>query len=848
MVRPLLVVTVVYTAGVTAGHLARPWPAVPLVLGCLCLAAAVLARVPRALLAAVFLAGALMSALAWSRLGPGPADVLLVGAGSAGLSEAVREGGLPARWVVVDGAVASEPRPAGDQRSSSFLLRAEAAGPYWRRGEVLHVVVRSGPGSGLGPGDRLRVAGFLSRPRSPGNPGEFNFPLHLAVSGVRYTLAARWCAPAPGNLGGPRGGLRGLAGRAAAACRGLRDRLLDRVAAALPAGEAALLASLVFGDTSRLPEDVARDFRRSGVYHILAVSGSNVAFVASGFWLAARLALAAVGLRGRPADRLVLPATAAVLPAYAVMAGLGPSVVRATLMAEAGLVYLWLDRRRELGAPVCLAALVMLTVRPLAITDVGFQLSYAATLGILALYPPLRRWASPAGRRAVLPRPLRGPAAAVSQVALVSLAAQAAVAPLLALHFGEVSVVGLAANTVVVPLAGLAVTAGLGAGGAAMCGPLGGLLGGPLFSLTSLLLKATAGAARLAAGVPLASLVVGSPPLPVVVGYYAALLWVLRGAGLGRARRRVLLSLVAAGAVVVAGLGTGLAVRAVRGPEVEVVFLDVGQGDAAVIHLPGRRAVLIDAGPAGAGRRVVVPYLKHRGQGRLDVVFLSHLHDDHVVGLVEVLADPSLSVGAIVTRPGALSAPRPPGFDLVLASAAARGVPVLEARAGARLSSGRGWGALVVLAAGGEALGIGESSVENNRSLVLQLLTCGVTFLFPGDLEGAGEEALRGGVPAGELASLVLKVSHHGSLYATTESFLAAVRPGLAVISAGANTFGHPAPATVQRLEDAGAAVVVTRVEGAVRCVASAGRLRVTCFRSGRFLTAPDPAGEEGAS
>ncbi len=447
------------------------------------------------------------------------------------------------------------------------------------------------------------------------------------------------------------------------------------------------------------------------------------------------------------------------------------------------------------------ATLALLAWRPGDVFDPGFQLSFAATAGIVYLAAPARA----ALERLGCPPRL---AAAVG----VSAAAQCAVLPVMAAHFNQLSLIGPAANLVVVPLAGAATTAGLFALAAAALSDVAGSLGLHLAWALALLLRI---AVWLAAAVPWALVHVPAPGPPAMAlwGLAAALAAIV---GTRPAHRAALLA-TAAGVVV--ALAPHLAPHDGR---LRVTFLDVGQGDAILVEVPGGPSLLVDGGPGGSarfdvGERVVAPFLWNRGYQRLDVVAATHADSDHSGGLAAVFR--RFTVGEVWEN-GRWGIGHE---DVVTALARAR-APRRVVTAGARMWLGD---ALVTVL--NPSSGPGEESLtgENDQSLVLRLDWRGVALLLTGDLTAGGEERL---IEArAPLAATVLKVAHHGSRTSTAEAFVGASGPRFAVVSVGArNPFRHPGPEVLARLSDAGARVYRTDRDGAVLVETDGASLWVT--------------------
>ncbi|MFZ5817370.1 MAG: DNA internalization-related competence protein ComEC/Rec2 [Bacillota bacterium] len=798
--RPALYMAAALAAGIAAADWLRPHPA--LVLVAFCVAVPVLRHRGLALLlGAVALFGALHHA--WDQTG---------GRGSL----AAWEG----RRVALTGTVVSEPavRQGGPVK---YVVAAEAVEGHRASGRV-QVSQRGGRPPGYG--ERVAVRGRLNRPAGPRTPGGFDEAAFLARQSVYLTLQAGTAERlGPGRLDPLR--------RAAVTARLRLEGVLER---ALPPREAALMAGLLFGSRAALDEDIKEAFRAAGVYHLLAVSGGNVALLTGLlFFLLPRL-----GVARRTASGLAIP----VVIFFIFLTGATPSVMRAGLMAVLVLLGDLLRRERDALNTLGVAVALLLACSPSLLFDLGFQLSAGATLGILLFSRPLERWLSPRLE------PLFGGwlGSRLAGGLSVTFAAQAVVEPISLHHFGTFSAVAPLANLMVVLLVSWLVPAGL----------VLVLLG--LFLPPSVWLLGRVGGVALllliygvkgAASLPFALVELGRLPALGVVAWYAGLallaapslrrravdrtLRVRRGWRAARRGRRLALAGSLAGLLVTAL--TWHAALAEPPDLLTITFLDVGQGDATLLRAPDGTVMLIDAGQAyegkagrpgyDAGAEVVVPYLRRAGVGKLDYLLLTHPDSDHVGGGPAVLR--AVPVGALW-----LTAPEAPerGQAAALQIARERGLPVHLPTEGEVLELGGG----VRL----ELLGPprrpfeGSRSDDNANCIATRLVYREVAVLLACDLEGEAEQRL---VAAGyDLRADLLKVSHHGSGHSSTLPFLQAVRPRYALISAGSgNPFGHPHRGALARLEGVGAEVWRTDRHGTVTLRTDGFRLRLSGSRGG---------------
>jgi competence protein ComEC len=667
------------------------------------------------------------------------------------------------------------------------------------------------------PADRIEVDGAL-RP-----PPDDDYGAYLRRSGVDATLRSRTVAVFP-DTGDP-----------ARALEGLRRAGGDALAVALPEPEAGLAAGILIGLRDRVDRDLAAVFTTAGVSHVVAISGWNIAIVAL---LVDRL-LASAPRRRR---RLV---TLAAIAIYTVMTGASASVLRAAAMAIAVTVARESGRAGSAQHALALAVTGLIVLDPAVVGDGGFQLSALATAGLIVWATPITDW---------LRERRGGRLPAWLCVGLgVSLAAQVATLPVVLLSFGRLALLSPLLNLAVVPLVPLAMAGGtlaLLVGAASLAGlpaSIATLLAVPGW----LPLAALVGIVQVGAALPLASVTL-EPPTNVVAAAVIPVALVARRVlprirpllGVTRSRRtpattpatpatgperrdapspswreaiRRPIPRAAIGVLVLAIASTGLAVGHQPDGRLRIVALDVGQGDAILVEGPQGSRLLIDGGPdperlVGALDARLPPWDR-----RLDILVLSHPHEDHVAGLPLLLERYRVGRTFDVGMRG-----RGPGYAAWGLALALRDVPR------GRLATGD---ALVLDGARLDVLWPDPGTVPaeppddgsgiNNVSVVLLGQFGRQRFLLMGDVEEEVDPILlERGLPPVDL----VKVAHHGSRTSSTQAFLNAVRPRVALVSAGArNPYGHPAPATLERLAAGGARIGRTDLDGTVE-VAMDGR------------------------
>ena len=626
-------------------------------------------------------------------------------------------------------------------------------------------------------GGQVTVRGNLKPLAALANPGGWDGELWNELHGLQGKMTVS------GSELSLQTGTIGLGQRIA----GLAATLRRQLQAAVPGQAGAVLAGMTLGGYDGVSAATRDAFASVGLAHLLAVSGTHIALL-TGFLL----------LLVRRRDRYTLAMLGGVLLFYAALCGFKPPVLRALLMSLALFASGSAGRLPQRSNIFCGILLLLLAYEPRWLWDVGFQLSFVTTAGLLYLYPVISNCCS-----RLLP-------VAAGEVLAVTVTAQLAALPFLIHYFHQLSLIGLLANLLLVPMLEIAVLltlAGL------LLLPLAGL-GQVVLVLAGFLVTPLLAVINWLAGLSWAAITVGSWPAPCSVIYYLLLLLLFNDSywdDFSERERRLLVCVCCC-----ALLGIG-AYEKVRPQPLTVYFIDVGQGDAALVITPQRQTLLIDTGGLqgdyDTGRRIIAPYLRYLGIRSLDMLLLSHGDHDHAGGAASVAQ--SVPVKQIILPQQAPSA----DVQALLKTMPAR---VEYAVVGQNYYLGNT--AVQIVAAP-----VGSGSADaNESSLIVRVADKDGSIVFTGDAPEEEELLAVGSMDP----STVLKVSHHGSNYSSCTPFVAAVSPQAAVISVGAgNSYGHPGSETLQRLAACGAKIWRTDLAGAVKITFDAGQVKCYSYR-----------------
>lgn len=628
-------------------------------------------------------------------------------------------------------------------------------------------------------GSEIRISGQLNAPKGKRNPGGFDYKNYLAQSGVSAVIFAR-----DSNIVPEQGRRDSILVRTGLMLRG---RIINVIDKSLPEQQAGLLNGMLIGYRKGLSKEVQDVFSDSGLTHIMAVSGANVAFIV--FPLA--FILKKLRLKQKTSNIIMI----CVLILFVYITGFEPSVVRAVIMAITILAGHILRRETDVFTSISFAAILMLLFNPHTLFNIGFQLSFAATLSLVLFYKNIKNMI----KFKFIPD-------FIADVLSATISAQAGVLPVTVFYFNKISLISIVSNLIVVPV--LEVITILGSL-MAVFGQINILFSRVIGYVNCTLLSLVLFTAKTTASVPFAVVRIVTPSILLIVFYYIFICFFLWYKPASKLQIKPVYYIISLSVFIVVFWVQVLLPRGL-----EVVFIDVGEGDSIFIRTYTGRTVLIDGGghngktgsETNIGDTTVIPFLLDYGVSKLDLVVATHGHDDHIQGLIPVLGDFKVASFAMPGYSG-----QKDEFKQLLAIAAARNIDVNMLHKGDLVKLDER-SCLTVLNPQTESF-IDKPSL-NNTSLVLKLHYMDVRVLLTGDIESEVEHLL---VEAREdIGADVLKVAHHGSETSTTEEFLELVDPEAAVISVGKNNFGHPSSDVLKRLTNNGIQVFRTDEHGAV--------------------------------
>ncbi|MDY6822743.1 MAG: DNA internalization-related competence protein ComEC/Rec2 [Thermodesulfobacteriota bacterium] len=688
-------------------------------------------------------------------------------------------------------------------------------------------------------GATLQFAGRIRPIRNFQNPGGFDYERYMQFQNV---FGHAYCSNKRATIR-PALSSPGIRAHVEAA----RTMLARTISASTGDRPAGILKALVVGLKDDIAPSVRESFNRAGVAHLLAISGLHVGIVATVAYLAFSRLFAFVPMLLWTAWVRKSAAIAALICVvlYGLIAGMSPSTQRAVMMVAVFLTAIVVERDHSLMNTLALAAMAILIMDPPALFSISFQLSFAAVFFII--------YGMTAVRAAVSGLENRWGRTAAGFM-LVSGFAIAGTLPLTMHYFNQAAFLGIVSNCIMIPIMGF------GAVPVALCGAFAHLfsvsVASWIFAISGRIVAGGLMIAEAIAGLPFAAAKTITPGWLEVLCYYAFLWAILAllsrrlngsqqkmpvakmaddnagaGASLTKTSARALPVVVMGLSLLIMVVDTGYWVnRRFFHEDLRITVLDVGQGNAAVLEIPGGKCMVIDGGGfAGSttfdvGERIVAPFLWRNKIATVDFIVLTHPDTDHVGGLAYIADHFHVTEVWDTRQPKATEE-----YQAFRAAVEKHGIasPAFSALLRARNIDGVSFDILYPPASAGTKAGPPLKQQANNNSLVARVAMGNVSFLFPGDIMAEAEQELVG-LAEDELRSTVLLAPHHGSNTSSTPAFLNRVRPDVVVVSAGwENRYGYPHEPVLKRYRKMNADVFVTGRHGAVILTTNGEQVRV---------------------
>lgn len=699
------------------------------------------------------------------------------------------------RAVVIEGVVAEDPIPT--EYGAKLLLK----NVYYIQNNKMYkcnekVLLYIGKDDRIQFGDQVRIFAEVEPVAKLRNFGDFNFESYYKSKNIHVKAFSIQINKLAANNGG----------LVASILHNCNQKVKSTIFSALPQNEAALLYGILTGSKSEIDQDVMQVFSETGLAHILSVSGLHVGFLV----LLLTFLLKPFKLNNRLHSIIVF----IIVLLYIIMIGAPVPAVRALLMLAVMLVGKILSKKYDLNTSASSAAILLLVYNPLFIHDPSFIISFACIYSISFFHEPINKILY------FLPSWLR------SSLAL-SAAVWIGIAPVLIHYFNYISIINVFLNVLAVPIAFLITLAGFIA---VIIGFVFMPISIFIFAATYYLLKLLYFISEKSLLLPFAGFSIPTMGWYIYLIYYLGIITLIEDFWKYKSRtfKKNYFSLLGFGLCII--LFLSVMPRSV----LKIYFVDVGQGDCSVIRTPNHKTIVVDGGGSGdwekssfdVGKKLTVPALQHIGIWNVDTVVVSHIHDDHLGGVLSILE--SFRVKQVVLPvsdrygEGEFSSVN---YERLKAFCKAKNIPIKYIESNSSISVGKDI-FLKVLSPIKPFIHNTDSDVNNN-SLVFMLSYKGFDALFTGDIQQEAEQQLLNR----DIRCDVLKVAHHGSPYSTTQGFLESSDPEISIISVGKNNYGHPAKEVIERLKEADSQIYRIDMSGAVMLDTDGKQVKIRTVR-----------------
>lgn len=614
-------------------------------------------------------------------------------------------------------------------------------------------------------GDSLYIEGEFKQPEEARNYKGYNYKQYLKTKKIIGTVELEKVKILKSSNG--------------SFIHNIQKYIRDTINGTLTDEEGNLLLAILLGNKDKLSEDIQESFKTSNLSHMLAVSGAHVSYIILGLTYVLQNSI--IGKKNGKIVCIIF------LLAFMAITNFTPSVTRACIMAILTLFSSIIYRKSDVYTNISVAALITLIFNPYSLLDLGFQLSYGGTIGIIIF---IKRIQEKKSNSKVINY--------IKQMALVSIYANIIIIPIMMYHFNTVSFTFIISNIMASPILGIIVITGfLFIIASITVKPLTRLIAIFIKPILSILIKIS----QICSKLPFSNILVVTPYMFNVISYYAIILYCIKSKKNNKCKIIICLLIV----LILINFIIYIFPQKLR-----IFFIDVGQGDSTLIITPDKKTVLIDGGGSDSfdvGEKVLLPYLLDRRILKIDYVLISHFDTDHCGGILTIME--KVKVKNIIISEQAEHSENYERFKKLMIH---KKIRLIEVKKGDKIKIGR-YSEFKILFPTSRLL---SENPLNNNSIVAQFNYNNFKMLFTGDIEKLAEQQILKTEKA-EIRADILKVAHHGSKTSSIPEFIKAVRPKIALIGVGKNnTFGHPNQQTIKNLENIKCRIYRTDLQGEI--------------------------------